>query len=121
MLDDSRFHCSLERWARFDIYNMLGNISSEVGRAISARRRGEDKQEQGAIGRALELFALTTECLRGTEDAYRLREILRARDQFLALFYDGTFETDADKIDEYFTFYALAARARHYQKQGRKS
>jgi hypothetical protein len=38
----------------------------------------------------------------------RLREILRARDEFLRLFYDGS--TDFEAIERYFHYFALAAR-----------
>jgi hypothetical protein len=47
----------------------------------------------------------------GTEYSYRLKEVLRARDEFLRLFFDGTFEQDADNIDRYFMYLAFAARA----------
>jgi len=35
---------------------------------------------------------------------------LTARDEFLRLFFDGTFEKDADNIDRYFMYFAFAAR-----------
>lgn len=41
---------------------------------------------------------------------YQLREVLRAREEFLRLFYDGTFDADADNIERYFTQFAVAAR-----------
>ncbi|MDR1796862.1 MAG: hypothetical protein LBR44_05365 [Clostridiales Family XIII bacterium] len=99
------------KWAALTVSEMLGNISSEVGRSIKARREGRKDREEGAIARALDLFSATAEALAGTHQPYRLREILRARDEWLRLFYDGTFDADADAIDRYFTGYALAARA----------
>jgi hypothetical protein len=39
--------------------------------------------------------------------------VLRAREEFLRLFFDGTFENDADKIERYFMDYAFAARYEH--------
>jgi hypothetical protein len=68
-------------------------------------------REDSAISRALDLFAATTEVLLGTDTAYRLKEILRARNEFLRLFYDDTFERDADKIENYFMQFAFAARS----------
>ncbi len=40
----------------------------------------------------------------------RLKEVLRAKDQYLRLFFDGTFDKDAEAIEGYFMQYALAAR-----------
>jgi hypothetical protein len=47
----------------------------------------------------------------GTANAHRLKELLRSRDEFLRLFFDGTFDHDADKIDRYFMNFAFSARA----------
>jgi hypothetical protein len=98
-----------ERWAKLDIREQMGNIGSEVGRAIKARRTGKEERVSGAIDRALDLFDATTEVLIQNK-SHRVREVLRARDEFLRLFHDGTFETDADQIEKYFMRFALAAR-----------
>ena len=105
----SNYRIDREQWARLSIFEQLGNIGSEVGRAIQARRSGREERVDGAIARALELFSATIDCLVG-QDHYRLGEVLRARDEFLRLFYDDTFETDADAIERYFMRFALAAR-----------
>jgi hypothetical protein len=44
------------------------------------------------------------------EYSYRLKEVFRARDEFLRLFFDGTFEADAEKINRYFMYFSYAAR-----------
>jgi hypothetical protein len=80
----------------------MGNISSEVGRAINAR--DDPERRDGAIDRALDLFAATAVCYSGL----RLREILRARDEFLRLFYDDS--TDFNGVARYFHHFALVAR-----------
>jgi len=67
-------------------------------------------RETRAIDRAIDLFSATVEVLIGTTYAYRLKEVLRARDEFLRLFFDDTFDEDADKIDRYFMSFAYAAR-----------
>ena len=100
-----------KRWAELSFYEQMGNIGSEVGRAIIAHRDGNDVRETRAIDRAIDLFSATVEVLIGTEYAYRLKEVLRARDEFLKLFFDGTFDQDADNIDRYFMYFAFAARA----------
>ncbi|MCL2057799.1 MAG: hypothetical protein FWH01_01905 [Oscillospiraceae bacterium] len=65
---------NLDKWASLSLVEQMANIGSEVGRAIKSR--------DGAIERALDLFSATAVCHSGL----RLREILRARDEFLRLF-----------------------------------
>jgi len=100
-----------ERWARLTFNEQMGNIGSEVGRAIIAHRNGNEVRKTRAIDRAIDLFSATVEVTLGTPYAYRLKEVLRARDEFLRLFFDGTFDRDAHKIDRYFTDFAFAARS----------
>jgi len=102
-----------ERWAKMTINEQMGNIGSEVGRAIIAHRNGNKAREDRAIDRAIDLFSATVEVLVGTPYAYRLKEVLRAREEFLRLFFDDTFESDADNIERYFMNYAFAARYEH--------
>ena len=91
-----------ERWARLSLVEQMGNIGSEVGRAI--QWRDDPTRRDGAIERALDLFSATAACYSGC----RLREILRSRDEFLRLFYDDS--TDYDGVERYFYQFALAAR-----------
>jgi len=102
------------RWARLTFNEQMGNIGSEVGRAIVAHRDGDALREERAVDRAIDLFSATVEVLVGTEYSYRLKEVLRARDEFLRLFFDGTFEGDAVCIERYFMDFAYMARAEHY-------
>jgi len=99
------------RWALLTFNEQMGNIGSEVGRAILAHKNGNIVRETRAIDRAIDLFSATVEVLIGTQYAYRLKEVLRARDEFLRLFFDGTFDKDADNIERYFMYFAFAARA----------
>ena len=98
-----------ERWAELSIFEQMGNISSEVGRAINATRSGKEKRAQGAIDRAVDLLDATVDVLIAQRSP-RVKEVLRAREEFLRLFYDGTFEADADNIAHYFNLFAIAAR-----------
>jgi hypothetical protein len=100
-----------ERWAQLSFEEQMGNIGSEVGRAIAAHRAQRQEREDRAIDRAIDLFSATVEVLVGTPYSYRLKEVLRARDEFLRLFFDGTFETDADAIERYFMDFAFMARS----------
>ena len=98
------------RWAQLSFFEQLGNISSEVGRAIIAHRDGNSVRKARAIDRAIDLFSATIEVNIGTENSFRLKEVLRARDEFLRLFFDGTFDQDAENIERYFMYFAFAAR-----------
>ncbi|MCL2365491.1 MAG: hypothetical protein FWC75_00395 [Oscillospiraceae bacterium] len=103
------------RWAQLTFEEQMGNIGSEVGRAIIAHRNGNTARETRAIDRAIDLFSATVEALIRTKYSYRLKEVLRARDEFLRLFFDNTFEKDADNIERYFMYFAFLARAnRHH-------
>ena len=108
----SDFKMDRAQWAQLNIYEQMGNIGSEVGRAIRARRNGREERINGAISRALDLFSATTEQL-VNEKSPQLREVLRARNEFLRLFYDDTFEDEAESIERYFTQFAIAARKQH--------
>jgi hypothetical protein len=70
---------------------------------------GDEQRVEKAIDRALVLFSATIEQLIA-EKSHRIKEVMRARDQYLALFYDGAFDEDADAIERYFMFFAFAAR-----------
>jgi len=98
------------RWAQLTFNEQMGNIGAEVGRAIIAHRNGNIDRRTRAIDRAIDLFSATVEVLIGTRYSYRLREVLRARDEFLRLFFDDSFDDDAEKIDRYFMYFAVAAR-----------
>ena len=91
-----------EKWAGLSLVEQMGNIGSEVGRAINSREN--PARRDGAIERALDLFSATAACHSGR----RLREILRARDEFLRLFFDDS--TDFSGVERYFHHFALAAR-----------
>jgi len=107
----SEYKFDRARWAQLTFNEQMGNIGSEVGRAIIAHRNGNEVRKNRAIDRAIDLFSATVEALIGTKYSYRLKEVLRARDEFLRLFFDGTFDQDADNIERYFMYFAYAARA----------
>ncbi|MCL2201352.1 MAG: hypothetical protein FWB75_05245 [Oscillospiraceae bacterium] len=113
----SEYRVDRDKWAEKTFVEHMGNISAEVGRAITAHRNGNKVREDRAIDRAIDLFSATVDVWIGTEYSYRLKEVLRARDEFLRLFFDGTFAEDADNIDRYFTYYAFLARNQHHEQQ----
>jgi hypothetical protein len=100
-----------ERWAKLTILEQMGNIGAEVGRAISAKRRGDGARMEGAVNRALDLFSATVETLlKDKAQRHRAREVLLSRDEFMSILYDEGRFGEADKIEAYFMNFAMAAR-----------
>lgn len=95
------------RWASFSLAEQLGNIGSEVNRAI--RARGDPQRFDGAVVRALELFDLTLNDVRWRN---RLKEIARTREVFCDAAYGALeYNTTLEDLDKYFFYFALAARS----------
>jgi len=103
-----------DKWAKLTLYEQLGNIGSEVGRAINAKRSGYDYRIEGAVVRAQDLFRATVEILaKDKTKIHRAREILRARDEFVTLIYGDEFDDrEAAKIENYFMYFAYIARTK---------
>jgi hypothetical protein len=97
------------RWQTLTLAEQLGNIGSEIERAIRARDRDDAGRFTGGLDRALELFDLTLADPRWR--GRRLREIARAREvtcDFLVG--DNDYRSTADSLASYFLQFALAAR-----------
>ena len=98
------------RWRTLSLMEQLGNVGSEVDRAIRAHVQGRQDRFDGALSRALELFDLTASDPRWK--LHQRREILRAREQFCRVFFDETAEPDLGAyLSKYFLQFAVAARA----------
>jgi hypothetical protein len=96
-----------QRWAVMTMYEQMGNIGSEVGRALTAKRRGNQRDLQGALYRGLDLIDTTAE-LWAKQRSVRTKELLRAREQFVEA---ATTSKDDPKLEDYFMYFAIAARA----------
>ncbi|MEK7137226.1 MAG: hypothetical protein AAB853_02985 [Patescibacteria group bacterium] len=97
------------RWQEFSLNEQLGNIGSEVGRALRARAQGNEERLRGALDRALELFDLTIADPK--HRGPRLREICRAREVVCDFFFgENEYGSTAASLDRYFTAFGLAAR-----------
>ena len=97
-----------ESWSKFSLEEQLGNIGSEVSRAI--RSKGDAEYYWGAVSRALDLFYLTIIDPRWKG---RLKEIVRTKELFCAAALGSNeFKTTLEDLDRYFTYFALVARAR---------
>lgn len=97
------------RWQSMSLMEQLGNIGSDVGRATSAKERGNEQRMWSALERALELFDLTIADPRWIR---RRREILRAR-EIVCDFVVGSnsYRSTAEWLDSYFLEFAAAARS----------
>jgi len=106
------FHAGTSaRWQSFSLMEQLAHVGSEVERAIRAHEAGNRTRFDSALARALELFDFTAadERWRGP----RLREILRAREEFCRLFFDeDVAPNSASGLQRYFLAFAAAARNR---------
>ena len=97
------------RWRSFSLMEQLAHVGSEVERAIRAHEAGNRTRFDSALARALELFDFTAADTRWRGP--RLREILRAREEFCRLFFDPNVAADsAAGLRRYFLAFATAAR-----------
>jgi hypothetical protein len=107
----TRGHANLAagRWKSLTLVEQLANVGSEVERAIKAHEAGHAERRDAAVNRGLELFDLTAGDHRWRGS--RRREILRAREEFCALFW-GVAEQPgaAASLSRYFLHFAVAAR-----------
>ncbi len=102
-------HASLAagRWFTMTLAEQLGNVGSEVSRALKAR--GKDEQRfQNAIFRGLELLDLTISDNRWRG---RRKELVRVRALLCDAYFGGTeYGTTLEGLDKYFYYFAFAAR-----------
>jgi len=96
-------------WEALTLMEQLANVGSEVERAIRALESEWPQQWEYAFARALELFDLTAADRRWS--APGRRETLRAREQFVAVFFgDDDRRGAATYLRKYFMQFAFAAR-----------
>jgi hypothetical protein len=98
------------RWWQLTLAEQLGNVGSEVSRALCWRSR-HPHIAQETLARALELMDLTLADPRYRRSVARLREIARAR-EVLVDFLAGPneYHSTAESLQRYFDAYAMAAR-----------
>ncbi len=90
------------------MFEQMGNIGSEVGRALTAKREHDRKRMEAAFYRGLDLIDATAGLWSSRKDG-RLRELLRAREEFAeSIVSDGT----GSALEKYFMEFAVAARRR---------
>lgn len=86
----------------------MGNIGSEVGRALKRKNEGNEEIINNAMNRALDLFDLIVSDPRWKN---RLKEILRAREVVCDyLVGDNEYNSTPESLEKYFLYFAIAAR-----------
>ena len=97
------------QWFELSLMVQLGNIGTEVARAVRAKESGNEARAWNALVRALELFDLTMADRRWLGP--RLHEICRAREVVCDfLVGDNVYASSAESLDRYFLPFAVAAR-----------
>lgn len=94
------------KWAQMDVFNQMGNIGSEVGRALTAKRQGKHDRSQAAFYRGLDLIDETARIWAARKQP-GLRELLYARDLFAE---SVTTDNIDPTLEAYFMQFAIAAR-----------
>ena len=107
------------RWWQLSLCEQLGNVSSEVSRALRWKSRNR-RIATGAIHRALELMDLTLADPRYRSSVTRLRELARTREVLVDfLLGSNEYRSTDESLNRYFDAYALAATlARERSAQG---
>ncbi len=97
------------RWSTFSLAEQLGNIGSEVERAISWKSQGNQEKSLQALYRGLDLFDLSLADRRWNYP--KLKEIARAREVVCDFLAGGNeYKSDEKFLNEYFLQFAVAAR-----------
>ncbi len=101
-------HLAAGRWKEMSLCEQMGNIGSEVSRAINWRNKGNEEFSERAAARALELLDLSLEC---ADSFPRLRELARTREAIVDYFFgENTFSSSDELWLKYFDHFACAAR-----------
>ena len=96
-----------EAWAKQSVFWQLGNIGSEVSRALAAKRKGNEKRMTSAFYRGMDLLNTTIESW--AEQGKSPYELLIAREQFAKSILTDEEDTTLEK---YFMDFAVAERRR---------
>jgi len=93
-------------WQALSLAEQLGNVGSEVSRAIKAR--GNEERYWSALTRAFELLDLT---IADTRWKRRLKELTRTREVLGDAAMNGSeYHATLEDLDRYFFQFAMAAR-----------
>jgi hypothetical protein len=97
------------RWQTFSLSEQLGNIGSEIERAIKWGERGDAEHRAKALERSMELLDLTLADSRWNN--YRLQELANVREVVNDTFFGkNEYGSSPEAVARYFFPFACAAR-----------
>ncbi len=99
-----------DRWGTLTLAEQLGNAGADVGRAIRARKGGNELRLAANLDRALAQLDLTLADPRWA--GHRRREIARAREVVCDLLAgDNVYDSTPASVERWFMAYGVEARA----------
>lgn len=97
------------RWSDLSLSAQMGNIGSEVGRALRAQKKQSITRQDKALDRMFELLDLTID---DHQQDVGLRELTRTREVLADYFFgNNIYRSTPENLDKYFLQFAIAARA----------
>ena len=97
------------RWREFSFFKQMGNIGSEVSRALSWREK-DPTTARNSVNGALELLDLTLEDPKNQTRRSRAKELWLIREAIVDFFYfDNQYGSSPETWREYFDAFAYAA------------
>ena len=104
------------RWAEMSFAEQMGNVGSEISRAVRWQAKGKRERMEQCVFRALELLDLTIDAT-GRSEVSKLKELCRAREEVCGYFLgDNEFRSTPEQIMKYYDAFALAAQCRQHNK-----
>lgn len=100
------------RWAELSFAEQMGNVGSEVSRAIRWQSKGKTERMEQCVFRAVELLDLSIAAA-DKNDHPRLKELCRAREEICDHFLsDNKLCSSPEQIMKYYDAFALTAQRR---------
>ena len=95
------------RWNTFSLFEQLGNVGTDVERAINWKNRQKLDDSDKTLARALELLQFT---IIDPKNKSRRKELFRVKEALLDYFYgNNEYGSSDDLWQQYFYHYAYAA------------
>lgn len=96
------------KWETLPLSLQMGNIGSEVSRALRWKRKERPERVEKCLGRALELMDLSIAHYAKLHDGAKLKELCRAREELCDYFVgDNEYHTEPKRLMAYYDQFAL--------------
>jgi len=97
-----------KRWQNMTFYQQMGNIASELSRAVKFKKQNDLKHMNSSLWRLLELFDLT---ISDKKNKYRTKELCRFK-EVLSDWYCQTdvYQVNLESLKNYSLNFAMLAR-----------